>query len=53
MIEHTHKIRVIQVINNRVANTITKIVGASAMKTMGVGVSTMNILIEMTEWGLE
>jgi hypothetical protein len=43
----------IQAITSRVVNTSTKIVGASAMKTMGVGVSTMNILIEMIEWGLE
>jgi hypothetical protein len=49
MIEHTHKIRAIQVINSRVMNTSTKIVGVSATKTMGVGASTMNILIEMIE----
>jgi hypothetical protein len=53
MIEHTHRIRVIQAINSRVANTSTKMVGASATKTMGVGASMMNILIEMIEWGLE
>jgi hypothetical protein len=34
IIEHTHKIRAIQVINNRVTNTSTKIVGVSATKTM-------------------
>jgi hypothetical protein len=49
MIERTHRIRAIQLINNRVANTRTKIVGALATKTMGVLV--MNILVEMIEWG--
>jgi hypothetical protein len=51
MIECTHKIRAIQVINSRAVNTSTKIVGASAIKTMGVGVSIMNILIATIEWG--
>jgi hypothetical protein len=51
MIECTHKIRAIQAINSRVANTSTKMVGVSATKTMGVGASKMNILIETIEWG--
>jgi hypothetical protein len=50
--EHTHRIRAIQAINNRVVNTITKMVGALATKTMGVGVSITNILLMKTiEWG--
>jgi hypothetical protein len=49
--ERIHKIRVIQVINNRVANTRTKMVGASATKT--IGVSVRNILVKTIEWGYE
>jgi hypothetical protein len=49
MTKHTHKIRAIQLINNRVANTRTKMVGASATKM--IGVSVVNILVEMIEWG--
>jgi hypothetical protein len=48
MTEHTHKMRTIQAINNRVANTRTKTVGASAMKTMGVLV--VYILLRLVEW---
>jgi hypothetical protein len=51
MIDHTHRIRAIQAINSRTANTSTKIVGVSATKTIGVGVSTMNILTGTIEWG--
>jgi hypothetical protein len=49
MTKHIHRIRVIQLINNRVANMRMKMVGASATKT--IGVSVMNILVEMIEWG--
>jgi hypothetical protein len=51
MIEHTHKIRAIQAINNKVVNTSTKIVEALGTKMIGMGVSTMNILIKTIEWG--
>jgi hypothetical protein len=51
MTEHTHKIRVIQHINRRAANTRTKMVGVSVTKTMGV--SVMNILEKLIEWGFE
>jgi hypothetical protein len=51
MIEHTHKIRAIQVITSKVAITSTKIVGASGTKTMEVGALMKNILIGMFEWG--
>jgi hypothetical protein len=51
MTEHTHKIRAIQVINNRVVNTRTKMVGASATKMIGVSVT--NILVKTIEWGYE
>jgi hypothetical protein len=50
MTEHTHKIRAIQLINEGVVNMRTKTVGGSAMKT--IGVSVVNILVEMAEWGL-
>jgi hypothetical protein len=48
MTKYTHRIRVIQLINNRVVNTRTKIVGALATKMIGVLVT--NILVEMIEW---
>jgi hypothetical protein len=50
MTERTHKIRVIQAINNRVTNTRTKMVGALAMKM--IGVSIVYILVRLVEWGL-
>jgi hypothetical protein len=51
MTKRTHRIRVIQLINSRVVNTRTKMVGASATKMIGVSVT--NILVEMFEWGFE
>jgi hypothetical protein len=45
----THRIRAIQAINSRVANTRTKTVGASATKM--IGVSVVYILLGMIEWG--
>jgi hypothetical protein len=47
--EHTHRIRTIQAINNKVMNTRTKIVGALAMKT--IGASVVYILLRLVEQG--
>jgi hypothetical protein len=51
MTECTHKIRAIQAINSRVADTRTKMVGALVMKMMGV--SVVYILSRLVEWGFK
>jgi hypothetical protein len=49
MTKRTHRIRAIQLINSKVMNTRTKMVGALATKMIGVSVT--NILVKMIEWG--
>jgi hypothetical protein len=53
MIEHTHRIRTIQVIINRVENIMTKIVEASGTKRRGASVVYILLFKGLVEWGLE